>query len=57
MLNSNLVSRPTIKDFQKLEVNFVSLSYTISLGIPCSINISFMNMLVMSISLQVHLMG
>jgi hypothetical protein len=55
VLNSNLVSRPTIKDFQKLEVNFVSLSETISLGIPCSLNISFMNMLVTSIALQVEL--
>ena len=57
MLNSNLVYRPTIKDFQKLEVNFMSLSDTISLGIPCSLNISFMNMLAISIALQVHLMG
>jgi hypothetical protein len=55
VLNSNLVSRPTIKDFQKLEVNFVSLSDTISLGIPCSLNISFMNMLAISIALQVDL--
>jgi hypothetical protein len=57
MLNSNLVYKPTIKDFQKLEVNFVSLSDTISLGIPCSLNISFMNTLAMSITLQVELMG
>ena len=57
MLNSNLVSRPTIKDFQKLEVNFVSLSDMISLGIPCSLNISFMNMLAISIALQVNLTG
>jgi hypothetical protein len=57
VLNSNLVSRPTIKDFQKLEVNFVSLSDTISLGIPCSLNISFMNMLAISIALQVNLTG
>jgi hypothetical protein len=55
MLNNNLVSRPTIKDFQKLEVNFVSLSGTVSLSIPCSLNISFMNMLEISISLQVNL--
>jgi hypothetical protein len=57
VLNSYLVSRPTIKDFQKLEVKFVSLSDTISLGIPCSLNISFMNMLVISIALQVDLTG
>jgi len=57
VLNSNLVSRLTIKDFQKLEVNFVSLSDTISLGIPCSLNISFMNMLAISISIQVNLLG
>jgi hypothetical protein len=57
VLNSNLVSGPTIKDFQKLEVNFMSLSDTISLGIPCSLNISFMNMLATPIALQVDLTG
>ena len=57
MLNSRMVSRPTIKDFQKLEVNFMSLSDTIFLGIPCSLNISFMNMLAISIALQVDLTG
>jgi hypothetical protein len=57
VLNNNLVSRPTIKDFQKLEVNFVSLSDMISLGIPYSLNISFMNMLAISITLQVDLTG
>jgi hypothetical protein len=57
VLNSNLVSRPTIKDFQKLEVNCVSLSNMISLGIPCSLNISFMNILAISIALQVDLTG
>jgi hypothetical protein len=34
VLNNNLVSKPTISDFQKLEVNFVSLSDIISLGMP-----------------------
>ena len=56
MLNNNLVSKPAIS-IQKLEVNFVSLSDTIVLGIPCSLNISFMNMLAISISLQVDLTG
>ena len=57
MLNSNLVSSPAIQDFQKLEVNFVSLSDMISLGIPCSLNISFMNTLAMSIALQVNFLN
>jgi hypothetical protein len=57
VLNNNLVSKPTISDFQKLEVNFVSLSDIISFGIPGSLNISFRNMLAISISLQVDLMG
>jgi hypothetical protein len=57
VLKNNLVSRPSINDFQKLEVNFMSLSDTIFLGIPCSLNISFMNMLAISIALQVNLMG
>jgi hypothetical protein len=57
MLNYNLVSRAAIKDFQKLEVNFVSLSDTISSGIPCSLNNSFMNTLAMSTALQVELTG
>jgi hypothetical protein len=57
VLNSNLVSKPAINDFQKLEVSFVSLLDMISFGIPCSLNISFMNMLAMYISLQVDLTG
>jgi hypothetical protein len=55
VLNNNLVSKPTIKDFQKLEVNFVSLSDIVSLGMPCSLNISFMKMLAISIALQIDL--
>jgi hypothetical protein len=50
MLNKNLVSKPAISDLQKLEVNFVSLSDTISFGIPCSLNTSFMNTWAISIA-------
>jgi hypothetical protein len=57
VLNNNLVSKPAISDFQKLEVNFVSLSDIISLGIPCSQNTSFMNIWAISIALQVDLTG
>jgi hypothetical protein len=57
VLNNNLVSKPTIKDFHKLEVNFVSLLDMISLGMSCNQNISFMKILEISISLQVDLMG
>jgi hypothetical protein len=57
VIKKNLVSKPAIKDFQKLEVNFVSLSNTISLGMPCNLNISYMNMLAISISLHVDLTG
>jgi hypothetical protein len=57
MLNSNFVSRPTIRDFQKFEVNLVSRSDTISLGMPCSLNIYFMKMLAISMALQVDLTG
>jgi hypothetical protein len=57
VLNNNLVSKPTNKDFQKIEVNFLSLSDIISLGMPCSLNIYFMKILAISISLQVELMG
>jgi hypothetical protein len=57
VLNNNLVSKPSISDFQKLEVNFVSLSDMISFVIPCSLNISFMNTWAISISLQVDLIG
>jgi hypothetical protein len=57
VLNNNLVSKSTIRDFQKFEVNLVSLSDTISLGIPCNLNISFMNTLEISIALQVELIG
>jgi hypothetical protein len=57
VLNNNLVSNPVVSDFQKLEVNFVSLSDIISLGIPCSQNTSFMNIWAISIVLQVDLMG
>jgi hypothetical protein len=55
VLKNNLVSKPTISDFQKLEVNFMSLSDMISFGITCSLNISFVNTWVMSIALQVDL--
>ena len=55
MLNNNLVSKLAIMDFQKFEVNLVSLSDTISLGIPCSMTISFMKMLAISIALQFDL--
>jgi hypothetical protein len=45
------------KDFQNSEVNFASLSDIISLGIPCSLNIYFMKILEISISLQVEFTG
>jgi hypothetical protein len=57
VLNNNLVSKTTIRDFQKFELNLVSLSDTTSLGMPCSLNISFMKMLEISIASQVELTG
>jgi hypothetical protein len=57
VLNSNLVSKPVISDFQKLEVNFVSLSDIISLDISCSQNTSVMNIWAISIALEVDLTG
>jgi hypothetical protein len=57
VLNNNLVSKPAISDFQKLEVNLVSLSEIISFGIPCNQNTSFMNTWPISIALQVDLTG
>jgi hypothetical protein len=57
VLNNNLVSKLAIKDFQKLEVNFISLSNMLSLGMWCGLNIYFMKILAISISLQVDLTG
>jgi hypothetical protein len=57
VLNYNLVSKPAIGDFQKLEVNLESLSEIVSFGIPCSQNTSFMNTWAISIALQVDLTG
>jgi hypothetical protein len=51
VLNNNLVSKPAISDFQKLEVNILSLSDMVSFDIPCSLNISFMKTWAISIAL------
>jgi hypothetical protein len=42
MLKFIFVPNPLKNPLHKLEVNFVSLSETIVLGIPCSLAISFM---------------
>jgi hypothetical protein len=57
VIKSNFVTKPTNKDFQKLEVNFVSLLDIISLGMLCSLHISFTKMLTIFIALQVDLTG
>jgi hypothetical protein len=57
VMNKNLVSKLTIRDFQKFEVKLVSLSDTISSSMPCSLNMSFMKMSSIFIALQVDLTG
>jgi hypothetical protein len=57
MLNRNLVSKPTNKDFQNIEVNFISMSDMISLGMQCRLHIYFMKILAISIALQFDLTG
>ena len=48
---------PANNSFQKVDVNFTSLSEITILGIPCSLKISFMNISAMFIALKVDFTG
>ena len=57
MLKLNFVPRYANRLFHKLEVNFVSQSDTIALHNPCNLNIYLMNILGISSTLLVDLIG